>query len=104
MQRVAKLARVGGKVAARTALALCASDAVAEAYIRRTVGKLRNADFCRTEAQVYEDWEVDADIYAFVNGDGEWYVKLYFLHGQVTVVSCHPPEKLLRREDGTKIG
>ena len=104
VQRVAKLAKVGSKVAARTAAALCVGDAEAETYARQTVSKLRLADFCRTEAQTYEDWEIDADIYGVKNRDGEWYVKLYVLHGQVWILSCHPPERILQREDGTKIG
>ena len=101
---MAKLAKVGSRVASRTAAALCDADGAAESYARRVISKLRIVDFCRTELQRYDDWEIDADIYAVANKDGEWFVKLYVQHGQVTILSCHPPDKVLRREDGTKIG
>jgi hypothetical protein len=81
---------------------LACSSPDARRYVRQLLATLAESDFCKTVSLPFGDpstW----DVYAVSNDEGDWYVKLNMQNNQVIVASCHPPEHVLKRKDGTCI-
>jgi hypothetical protein len=101
---VAHLARIGRRVVERTRLYFPVENRRVEIFIRQTVALLKANEFVRSDLQNYQDRpSIMADIYGVRNKEGVWYVKFYVEHQDVTVLSCHEPERPLIRIDGVVI-
>lgn len=104
VNRLGKLARIGGNVARRTANELAESLLFTETYIRKLLSGLKSSEFVEPVVLDYDERDVQADVYGVRNDDGDWYVKFHIQHGQIVVTSCHEPERPLTRVDGLTIG
>ena len=103
VQRVSRLARVHFRRASRIiALRLHVCQPHAEALARMKLAALRPENFVRSYLLDY-DPPIWTDVYGLRDDDGRWFIKFGVAHGQVTIISCHGPERALRCADGTVV-
>jgi hypothetical protein len=86
--RLAALAIVTGKARNEVTARLALTDPEAEAFAKRSLAALAEADFYQT-IRVRGS---PADIYALQDKHGSWWIKVVLEHGRLTVISCHEPE------------
>jgi hypothetical protein len=104
VQQLVKKARIGPSVLRRTRQD-CGLDEMSDvkAFIIGCIRKLANADFAYSEEQEYDSGPIFADIYGLVNSRRAWFIKFYLEHGQLTIASCHAPDRDIVCADGKRI-